>query len=131
MRQIEQLPVDRNSRPLQDVIISNCDELVKQKGESIKQTKTIDSDTFKILNLLFELSYLDKKAKPEKKKNNKRALASEKNTSSESEESDREKIEMKEKKKKKKKQKKQKKKSGEFGRRSSLSSTYVYTVLVK
>ncbi|XP_037026379.1 peptidyl-prolyl cis-trans isomerase G [Bradysia coprophila] len=30
VRQIEQLPVDRNSRPLQDAVISNCGELVRQ-----------------------------------------------------------------------------------------------------
>lgn len=34
VRQIEQLPVDRNSRPLQDAVISNCGELIRQvKGE--------------------------------------------------------------------------------------------------
>lgn len=30
VRQLEDLPVDRNSRPLQDAIISNCGELVRQ-----------------------------------------------------------------------------------------------------
>lgn len=30
VRQLEQLPVDRNSRPLQDAVISNCGELVRQ-----------------------------------------------------------------------------------------------------
>lgn len=35
MRQLEQLPVDRNSRPLQDAVISNCGELIRQiKGIS-------------------------------------------------------------------------------------------------
>lgn len=29
VRQLEQLPVDRNSRPLQDAAISNCGELVR------------------------------------------------------------------------------------------------------
>lgn len=34
VRQLEQLPVDRNSRPLQDAVISNCGELVRQiKGK--------------------------------------------------------------------------------------------------
>uniref|UniRef100_A0A182VYL1 peptidylprolyl isomerase n=1 Tax=Anopheles minimus TaxID=112268 RepID=A0A182VYL1_9DIPT len=30
VRQLEQLPVDRNSRPLQDAMVSNCGELVRQ-----------------------------------------------------------------------------------------------------
>lgn len=30
VRQLEQLPVDRNSRPLQDAMISNCGELIRQ-----------------------------------------------------------------------------------------------------
>lgn len=30
VRQLEELPVDKNSRPLQDVTISNCGELVRQ-----------------------------------------------------------------------------------------------------
>lgn len=30
VRQIEDLPVDRNSRPLQDVVVANCGELIKQ-----------------------------------------------------------------------------------------------------
>lgn len=35
VRQLEQLPVDRNSRPLQDAVINNCGELVRQvKGLS-------------------------------------------------------------------------------------------------
>lgn len=35
VRQLEQLPVDRNSRPLQDAAISNCGELIRQvKGKS-------------------------------------------------------------------------------------------------
>lgn len=34
IRQLEQLPVDRNSRPLQNAVISNCGELVRQvKGK--------------------------------------------------------------------------------------------------
>lgn len=34
VRQLEDLPVDRNSRPLQDAVISNCGELVRQlKGK--------------------------------------------------------------------------------------------------
>lgn len=36
VRQLEQLPVDRNSRPLQDATISNCGELVRLvKGEIV------------------------------------------------------------------------------------------------
>lgn len=35
VRQLEQLPVDRNSRPLQDAMVSNCGELVRQvKGKT-------------------------------------------------------------------------------------------------
>lgn len=30
VRQLEQLPVDRNSRPLQDAVIANCGELMRQ-----------------------------------------------------------------------------------------------------
>lgn len=36
VRQIENLPVDRNSRPLDEAMVKSCGELVKQvKGESI------------------------------------------------------------------------------------------------
>lgn len=30
VKQLEALPVDRNSRPLQDAVISNCGELIRQ-----------------------------------------------------------------------------------------------------
>lgn len=37
VRQLEDLPVDRNSRPLQDAVVANCGELVKQvKGDFSK-----------------------------------------------------------------------------------------------
>lgn len=36
LRQLEQVPVDKNSRPLEDVTIINCGELIRQvKGELI------------------------------------------------------------------------------------------------
>lgn len=36
VRQLEALPVDRNARPLQDVAVTNCGQLVKlQTGEYI------------------------------------------------------------------------------------------------
>lgn len=35
VRQLEQLPVDRNTRPLQDAVINNCGELIRQvKGNA-------------------------------------------------------------------------------------------------
>ena len=37
IRQLEELPVDRNSRPLQDACIANCGELIRQaKGKKLK-----------------------------------------------------------------------------------------------
>ncbi|XP_050068616.1 peptidyl-prolyl cis-trans isomerase G [Anopheles maculipalpis] len=40
VRQLEQLPVDRNSRPLQDAMVSNCGELVRQiKVKKDKKSK--------------------------------------------------------------------------------------------
>uniref|UniRef100_A0A8W7PVE3 PPIase cyclophilin-type domain-containing protein n=1 Tax=Anopheles coluzzii TaxID=1518534 RepID=A0A8W7PVE3_ANOCL len=40
VRQLEQLPVDRNSRPLQDAMVSNCGELVRQvKAKKEKKSK--------------------------------------------------------------------------------------------
>ncbi|XP_049285144.1 peptidyl-prolyl cis-trans isomerase G [Anopheles funestus] len=40
VRQLEQLPVDRNSRPLQDAMVSNCGELVRQiKAKKEKKNK--------------------------------------------------------------------------------------------
>ncbi|XP_058467788.1 peptidyl-prolyl cis-trans isomerase G isoform X2 [Malaya genurostris] len=47
VRQLEQLPVDRNSRPLQDAVVSNCGELVRQikeKKEKKKKKKTHSND---------------------------------------------------------------------------------------
>ncbi|CAF4818191.1 unnamed protein product [Pieris macdunnoughi] len=40
VRQLEALPVDRNARPLQDIIVTNCGQLVKLKaGKKRKQDK--------------------------------------------------------------------------------------------
>uniref|UniRef100_T1GGV4 Peptidyl-prolyl cis-trans isomerase n=1 Tax=Megaselia scalaris TaxID=36166 RepID=T1GGV4_MEGSC len=40
VKQVEQLPVDKNSRPLQDAVISNCGELVKvSKSKKEKKKK--------------------------------------------------------------------------------------------
>ncbi|XP_038114600.1 LOW QUALITY PROTEIN: peptidyl-prolyl cis-trans isomerase G [Culex quinquefasciatus] len=48
VRQIEQLPVDRNSRPLQDAVVANCGELVRQvrerKEKKKKKSKSSASD---------------------------------------------------------------------------------------
>lgn len=48
VRQIEQLPVDRNSRPLQDAVVANCGELVRQvrerKEKKKKKSKSSSSD---------------------------------------------------------------------------------------
>uniref|UniRef100_A0A182JPW9 peptidylprolyl isomerase n=1 Tax=Anopheles christyi TaxID=43041 RepID=A0A182JPW9_9DIPT len=42
VRQLEQLPVDRNSRPLQDAMVSNCGELVRQvKVKKEKKSKKV------------------------------------------------------------------------------------------
>ncbi|TMW39953.1 hypothetical protein DOY81_014967, partial [Sarcophaga bullata] len=46
VRQLEDLPVDRNSRPLQDAVISNCGELVRQlkvKKDKKKKKRTANS----------------------------------------------------------------------------------------
>lgn len=93
VRQIEALPVDRNSRPLQDVIISNCGELVKQ----IKGTfwcYNVNHDCFN--NICFYI-LLVKKVKKKKKEVSKSA--------SDSESSDEEKKKKSKSKKKKKKAK--------------------------
>ncbi|XP_055618481.1 peptidyl-prolyl cis-trans isomerase G [Toxorhynchites rutilus septentrionalis] len=48
VRQLEQLPVDRNSRPLQDAVVSNCGELIRQvkekKEKKKKKSKSGSSD---------------------------------------------------------------------------------------
>ncbi|EAT42690.1 AAEL005799-PA, partial [Aedes aegypti] len=48
VRQLEQLPVDRNSRPLQDAVVANCGELVRQvkekKEKKKKKSKSSSSD---------------------------------------------------------------------------------------
>lgn len=90
VRQIEQLPVDRNSRPLQDAVISSCGELVRQvKG-------TFFPFTFSPLTFnSFLNDFVAKKEKKEKKKRKQ-----EDSSSSDSDDD-----------KKKKKDKKRKKKS--------------------
>ncbi|XP_055587171.1 peptidyl-prolyl cis-trans isomerase G isoform X2 [Uranotaenia lowii] len=48
VRQLEQLPVDRNHRPLQDAVVTNCGELVRQikerKERKKKKSKSSSSD---------------------------------------------------------------------------------------
>lgn len=97
VRQLEQLPVDRNSRPLQDAVISNCGELVRQvKG------KWLFPHFWHGQYPQWELRWLAvKKVKKAKKAK-----------SSSSEESSAESSHDEDKKKKKKQKKKHKKKSG-------------------
>lgn len=46
VRQIENLPVDRNSRPLEEPVVKTCGELVKQvKGERIYSRIDFSSKT--------------------------------------------------------------------------------------
>lgn len=100
VRQLEQLPVDRNSRPLQDAVISNCGELVRQiKGKSISFKTKIRIILNQPTSIHFYRCYLVKKVKSRK---------SESESSSDSEEEDK-------KKKKKKKNKKKKKKKAKKG----------------
>ncbi|KFB52696.1 AGAP002952-PC-like protein [Anopheles sinensis] len=63
VRQLEQLPVDRNSRPLQDASVSNCGQLirhVKEKKEKKKKKASASSDDSEDESI--------KKRKKEKKK---------------------------------------------------------------
>lgn len=90
VRQLEQLPVDRNSRPLQDAVISNCGELVRQIKGIIDCWSRKKSE--KILSVV---SFTVKKVKRRKS-----AASESESGSSESDE---------DKKKKKKKKKKAKK----------------------
>ncbi|XP_058060103.1 peptidyl-prolyl cis-trans isomerase G isoform X1 [Anopheles bellator] len=67
VRQLEQLPVDRNSRPLQDAVVSNCGELirqVKEKKEKKKKKATASSDE--------SVDESSKKRKKDKKKKRER-----------------------------------------------------------
>lgn len=62
VRQLEQLPVDRNSRPLQDATISNCGELVRLlKGELCGSVQQLNIYNRNVCNLV-------KKDKKKKKK---------------------------------------------------------------
>lgn len=40
VRQVEMLPVDRNARPLQDAVVTNCGQLVKLTKGNKHQNKT-------------------------------------------------------------------------------------------
>lgn len=64
IRQVEQLPVDRNSRPLQDVVISNCGELVKQVKGKLKHFWHIHKSI--IYRVHFLCSKKNKKRKEQK-----------------------------------------------------------------
>ncbi|XP_058813867.1 peptidyl-prolyl cis-trans isomerase G [Topomyia yanbarensis] len=76
VRQLEQLPVDRNSRPLQDAVVSNCGELVRQikekKEKKKKKSKSHASDGSE------EEEEGSKKRKKEKKKKKEKKSKSEK-----------------------------------------------------
>ena len=41
VRQLEALPVDRNARPLQDVSVTNCGQLVRLNGKFGVETQLI------------------------------------------------------------------------------------------
>ncbi|XP_055549480.1 peptidyl-prolyl cis-trans isomerase G [Wyeomyia smithii] len=61
VRQLEQLPVDRNSRPLQDAVVTNCGELIRQvKEKKKKKSKPSTTDESEVEG--------SKKRKKEKKK---------------------------------------------------------------
>ncbi|XP_029713719.1 peptidyl-prolyl cis-trans isomerase G [Aedes albopictus] len=74
VRQLEQLPVDRNSRPLQDAVVANCGELVRQvkekKEKKKKKSKSSSSDDSE--------AETSKKRKKEKKKKKEKKSKSEK-----------------------------------------------------
>lgn len=96
VRQIENLPVDRNSRPLEEPTVRACGELVKQvKGEALKHINS----TFEVI-LTKSVGNSAKKEKKKKKSAAKSASDSDSNDSSSSN-----------KKKKKEKSKKKSKKS--------------------
>ncbi|XP_047997156.1 peptidyl-prolyl cis-trans isomerase G [Leguminivora glycinivorella] len=44
VRQLEALPVDRNSRPLQDAVVANCGQLVRLKAKKRKDKKSEESE---------------------------------------------------------------------------------------
>ncbi|XP_077297601.1 nuclear cyclophilin protein Moca-cyp isoform X1 [Arctopsyche grandis] len=91
VKQLESLPVDRNSRPLQDAQVSNCGQLVKlNKVKKAKKTKTDElSHESKSSD-----SEDEKKSEKSKKKKNKNKKAKkpkkDKGSSDESENSDNE-----------------------------------------
>lgn len=76
VRQLEQLPVDRNSRPLQDAIISNCGELVRQ----MKSENNINQ--INIIGLIIKLIFVVKKHKSKKKKQRRETTLSESSSES-------------------------------------------------
>lgn len=70
VRQLELLPVDRNSRPLQDAVVANCGELVRQikekKEKKKKKSKSCTSDDS-------EAEGTKKRKKEKKKKKDKKS----------------------------------------------------------
>ncbi|XP_063704107.1 peptidyl-prolyl cis-trans isomerase G [Culicoides brevitarsis] len=83
VRQIELLPVDRNSRPLSDVVITNCGELIKQvKVKKVKKKKK----EAKKSSSGSESSSEDEKSKKKHKKKSKKKSKSDHEEKSESEE---------------------------------------------
>uniref|UniRef100_A0A1B0C9X6 peptidylprolyl isomerase n=1 Tax=Lutzomyia longipalpis TaxID=7200 RepID=A0A1B0C9X6_LUTLO len=75
--QLEQLPVDRNSRPLQDAMISNCGELVRQvKSKKAKKKKASSESENEEDSSDDSSSAKSKKKKHEKKKKEKKSKRS-------------------------------------------------------
>lgn len=78
VRQVEALPVDANSRPLQDVRIVKCGELVKQvKGEISKSIFVINFLLFCDLLLQFMICLFQferKKRKRKRRKNQRKTV---------------------------------------------------------
>lgn len=96
VRQLEQLPVDRNSRPLQDAMISSCGELVRQVKGNRNRYKSFHNRV--VTRICFPKTTV-------KKVKDKKASKKHSSSSSGSESSDEEKS------KKKKRSKKSKKKN--------------------
>uniref|UniRef100_A0A1L8DUC3 peptidylprolyl isomerase n=1 Tax=Nyssomyia neivai TaxID=330878 RepID=A0A1L8DUC3_9DIPT len=72
--QMEQLPVDRNSRPLQDAMIQNCGELVRQvKAKKAKKKKVSSESEGEVESSDDDAPSKTKKKKHEKKKKEKKS----------------------------------------------------------
>lgn len=84
VRQLEQLPVDRNSRPLQDAMISNCGELIRQVKGNVKSI--VHRSDEKNSNVIFLQQKTVKKVKD--KKSSKKTKHSSSSSSSESSDDD-------------------------------------------